>query len=313
MHAHDIANALKVFDINIHELSNKIIVKNNEYEDLYNTDNQINKQKLAELLAKFGLTYKYSKGNNADWFMGSIGGTTLSIKNTGTTTPADWGIYRYRYIFEVQFHYKIHLMPYKEDVGKVIDILLTAMQKNLPLSKSIAGIKVFSTFGTKDNRDGILPTIVIYATPGKDNAQTVLNAVYTLFKDQHGIDKTPRYNRKITTLIYYAQGDADHKRGYGWADYFEAGDEQGVGRVHLLPNVLYNKKIVSQKNLEQLKKQHANAPAQIEKFLKKYGEFLGEGGEESYSKYKYEEFPFPENNPDGTYHLINPATGQLND
>ena len=51
---------------------------------------------------------------------------------------------------------------------------------------------------------------IIYVN-GKNNAQYVLDTLYRLFKDVEGLDIAPRYNEKITSLIYYAQSHGDRK------------------------------------------------------------------------------------------------------
>ncbi len=61
-----------------------------------------------------------------------------------------------------------------------------------------------------------MPVIVIYPMLGKANAQKALNKIYEhLGKyDIMGKGVTPRYNRKINELIFYAQGAGDFKKKY---------------------------------------------------------------------------------------------------
>ena len=69
--------------------------------------------------------------------------------------------------------------------------------------------------------DYYMPIIVIYSRAGKEFAQRLLDAIIDLFGDAQGLDTAPRFNRKITSLIYYAQGDGDDKIISGAEHYFE--------------------------------------------------------------------------------------------
>lgn len=70
----------------------------------------------------------------------------------------------------------------------------------------------------------VVPIIVIYPNPGHKNAELVLDRIYTLFKDIDGADITPEYNKKITSLIFYAQGNRDEKVSSNWQHYFQQPD-----------------------------------------------------------------------------------------
>lgn len=119
--------------------------------------------------------------------------------------------------------YKIHLMPKLEDLFSTIKTIYSSERLNelsidakfrfrLPHNKTNGytcpaekktNQKCFcANKGTYD----IGPIIVIYTS--KDNAQLLLNEVYNLFKYQEGLNVTPQFNRKITSLIYYAQGNS---------------------------------------------------------------------------------------------------------
>lgn len=59
----------------------------------------------------------------------------------------------------------------------------------------------------------------------KEAAQYVLDIVYKLFKNKSGLGITPRFNAKVTDLIYWAQGNADDKLIPVHAEYFEEPDK----------------------------------------------------------------------------------------
>jgi hypothetical protein len=82
-----------------------------------------------------------------------------------------------------------------------------------------------------------MANIVIYAASGKENAQKLLNKIYAIFKYQEGLNINPRWNEKVTSLIYFAQGDGDAKKLKENAKFFESGDEYGNGKVYFNPTV----------------------------------------------------------------------------
>lgn len=115
---------------------------------------------------------------------------------------------------DVVQNYKIHLMPQ----GYMVDTLvrLLSFLKNHPeLGDSIAILKLKINFDDeqmKKNKNGdIFPKIVLYPSSGKNHAQRVLNALCDEFARVEGLDICPRYNERITSLIYVSQGDGDFK------------------------------------------------------------------------------------------------------
>lgn len=154
--------------------------------------------------------------------------------------------------------YKIHLMPQSvNQLYTVLKRLYAAMENDEQLQKAIYKIK-FIPFPYKgSSQEGsfqvltwdaitkldlpiaqaffkniketdeanVLPFIVIYPSPGK--AQYVINQVHKLFKNQEGLDVAPRYNERITSLIYVAQGHGDDKKRLNqsrtreYAEYFD--------------------------------------------------------------------------------------------
>jgi hypothetical protein len=102
--------------------------------------------------------------------------------------------------------YKIHLMPEEKETETVLYRLIQILKNNTDL---IAGAKIIT--GTEEElREGNLPRVVIYCK-GKPNAQKILDIVFNTFKDMKGTNRKPRYNEKVTSLIYWAQGDGDFK------------------------------------------------------------------------------------------------------
>ena len=111
--------------------------------------------------------------------------------------------------------YKIHLMPKPEYVQGVTRRLCEHLRDDEEFNEATAGFKVkLDTevhFG-----DQVLPMIVVYPILGKDNAQLVLDRTYHAFPEHQrmGMDITPRDNRRINNLIYWAQSGGDLKRKY---------------------------------------------------------------------------------------------------
>lgn len=120
--------------------------------------------------------------------------------------------------------YKIHLMP-KGDMAVDLIALIELIRDDKELQKSINSFKLKNRFnddemiiaGTEGKE--VMPKIVIYCASGKEQAQTALNKIYDAFKDREGLDVTPRFNQKITSYIYYAQGNGDDKKIY--SSFFE--------------------------------------------------------------------------------------------
>lgn len=131
-------------------------------------------------------------------------------------------------------NYKIHLMPRNGDELKFIMGRLCVLAREGSFCESLACFKIFSTFNFTDNRkmmqevlqkrsrdNAVLPIIVLYPHIGKENAQKVLTLVYEEFKTMRGLNITPRYNEKVTSLIYFAQGNGDEKGSTYASRHFE--------------------------------------------------------------------------------------------
>lgn len=148
----------------------------------------------------------------------------------GVATACDLKTLRYKINFDTQkmrtelaSSYKIHLMPFDADIVNVMKSFLKRVSENEDLQRAVSHFKIHAHTDAIERLDGTyFPIMVIYCHASKDAAQYVLNEVYALFRHKQGLDITPRYNRKITSLIYYAQGDGDYKSEH-YSDYYEAG------------------------------------------------------------------------------------------
>jgi len=129
--------------------------------------------------------------------------------------------------------YKIHLMPTDD---RFIDAVLTlshAIKKNKKLQRVIHAVKVkpiLEAQALSHPSYRALPKIIIYVYGTKDRVQGVLDSIYEVFKDWQGVDRTPAFNEKVTSFIYFAQGDRTEKLTY--PEYFEE-----PGRVYFKADV----------------------------------------------------------------------------
>jgi hypothetical protein len=108
--------------------------------------------------------------------------------------------------------YKIHLMPRGQMVAFLAH-LMEIIHGNRELLQLIYMFKLRLTFDDNmiASESKRKPKIVIYPEKGKESAQQMLNRLYVFLKDLPGLDVSPRYNCKVTSLIYVAQGNGDDK------------------------------------------------------------------------------------------------------
>jgi len=98
--------------------------------------------------------------------------------------------------------YKIHLMPYKHQIPEILYLFLNALKHNQPMHDSLMSFKFNISFPMPvDSTEDTSPTIIIYPKPGKEHAQSMLNAIYTLFKDYQGLNITPRSYTPLTESL----------------------------------------------------------------------------------------------------------------
>lgn len=115
--------------------------------------------------------------------------------------------------------YKIHLMP-QGDLTPTIVTLLTLLKKDPEMQDLIAAFKVMVTDKVVVNGVGY-PRVVIYPAKGKQNAQRALNKLYAGLKEIKGLGIKPLFNKKVTDLIWIAQGDSNYKKYSQYKQYFE--------------------------------------------------------------------------------------------
>lgn len=118
--------------------------------------------------------------------------------------------------------YKIHLMPYDEDIVPIMTQLLTSLGQDEELQKAVSFFKICQYTDRIHRRSDASygPIMVVYPHASKQAAQYVLNKLYALFQNLRGRDISPRYNQKITSLLYCAQGDSNYKDD-AFAPYYE--------------------------------------------------------------------------------------------
>jgi len=108
--------------------------------------------------------------------------------------------------------YKIHLMPLKHMIPEILYQILQQINADQAFKNSIKMLKFNISFPLNPSKvNPEIATIVIYPTLEDHSAQYVLNTIYTLFKEYQGLNITPRWNKKVTDLIYWAQGHGDDK------------------------------------------------------------------------------------------------------
>ena len=116
--------------------------------------------------------------------------------------------------------YKIHLMP-AGDLAPTMVRLLEGLKNDPELQHLIAAFKVYAWPNFNLKKNDIIPRIVIYLAAGKENAQAGLNKLFVLLKDIKGLDIRPRFNAKVTDLIWVGQGDSLYKTDPKTQAYFE--------------------------------------------------------------------------------------------
>lgn len=117
--------------------------------------------------------------------------------------------------------YKIHLMPEQgwQNTMNTTQALVNGFAQDPELRNLISAFKV--RLGITIPNDGVvMPTIVLYIFGGKEDAQKALDKIYALFSTTKGLNISPRFNARVTSFIYVAQGDGQYKTG-DFAKYYE--------------------------------------------------------------------------------------------
>lgn len=133
-------------------------------------------------------------------------------------------------------HYKIHLMPQPGQLQNILETLMRAFIDNQELRLLVSEFKVSRKFVELASRESVsheqalaalaqddyyMPALIIYPQNGKEHAQRVLDIIEELFDGVQGLDVVPRFNQKVTSLIYYAQGNGDDKIYDHLKSYYE--------------------------------------------------------------------------------------------
>jgi hypothetical protein len=136
--------------------------------------------------------------------------------------------------------YKIHLMPRDIDLIGFYDNLVKLILENDDLRKDICYFKVLPN-EQEILKDKGLPRIVLYIfskskgdagiRESKEKAQHVLDRFYAEFKDVPGSGLVPRYNEKVTDLIFFAQGN----RADRLLSDIESEFDEREGMVYFMP------------------------------------------------------------------------------
>ncbi|MBT3456407.1 hypothetical protein HN446_05060, partial [bacterium] len=129
---------------------------------------------------------------------------------------------------ELVRYYKIHIMPslegewYKETLVRI----LAAAKDDTEFGKLIALAKFPRKNELIIHKKKVYPRVIIYPIQGKEAAQALVEKLYTVLSGipplapyQLSLEQlesvegsiVPRFNAKLTNLIFYAQGDADAK------------------------------------------------------------------------------------------------------
>jgi len=110
--------------------------------------------------------------------------------------------------------YKFHLMPQNEEFAGVLYDLFSHLRKDPVMQRCVHEIKIKKDISKILGGSSNHPMIVVYAAAGKEAAQTLLSKLCEIFKNSEyqGTGIRPRFNQKITDLLFFAQGDGDHKQ-----------------------------------------------------------------------------------------------------
>ncbi|KKS68251.1 MAG: hypothetical protein UV38_C0002G0120 [candidate division TM6 bacterium GW2011_GWE2_42_60] len=120
----------------------------------------------------------------------------------------------------VAHFYKIHLMPKPEYIKDVL-LALLKLSKDNDFKTCIEGFKISWGFVSLKQEKIYVPLIVIYVNASntledyKGNAQKAVDMLLKVTKPEWGSGNHPRFNEKISDLIFYAQGEGAYKNALG--------------------------------------------------------------------------------------------------
>jgi hypothetical protein len=119
--------------------------------------------------------------------------------------------------------YKVHLQVKPEYQFWVLQILNNLIRSSENFKACVEGIKMHNFYDVVNDPEKNVPSIVIYLSGNnlkqtdqekKTCAKTVVNILINTFKEysaEIGLNKTPRYNRRVNELIYWSNGPGDVK------------------------------------------------------------------------------------------------------
>jgi len=130
-----------------------------------------------------------------------------------------------KYLPNVVLLYKIHLMPQDKDFISLLIDLAEFAYRNKEFANLIYKVKCLPILESAPHARAMAiekqwPKIVLYISTGKGDAQKALNMLYERYHAKEGLNRAPRFNQKVTSLIYFAQGNGDDKESY-LEKYFE--------------------------------------------------------------------------------------------
>jgi hypothetical protein len=198
------------------------------------SDSQRFAQRLVESMQKAGLS-PWGSGST-DLFIGGDFARQYFNDESGAFRFADQGLNKFHQLKGVNqeearkimqnlvSEYKIHLMPTDDNFIDAVITLAHAIKSKKELQNVIHQVKIkpmLESMALSNRVYATLPKIVIYVYGPKDRVQRVLDAIYEVFKDWKGVDRTPAFNEKVTSFIYFAQGDRTEKLTFYDTEYFE--------------------------------------------------------------------------------------------
>jgi hypothetical protein len=103
--------------------------------------------------------------------------------------------------------YKIHLMPSENQAAQIYDRLLALINEGKVIATTSKVKKRYQHI-----KDGVVFPIIVLYSYGRSTTRKNLLAIKKALGGYVGTNETPRYNKKITSLIYVAGGDGDVKK-----------------------------------------------------------------------------------------------------
>jgi len=123
-------------------------------------------------------------------------------------------------------HYKIHIQPKREYTLWCFDKVLSVLDKSTH-ARAVKCNLVHKYSMDREDTTKNIPVIVVYPWKGEEAFRGLLSELQSAFQEYDheciGLDIMPRFNVKVSELIYYARGDGDLKKELqqnGVLDYY---------------------------------------------------------------------------------------------